>query len=108
MGVGYLIGGPAGMALAFAFAAVTNLVSYWNADRIVLSMYRAKSVDETDPDPLVRNFVIDVQEMADRAGLPRPKVHIIDQDQTNAFAPGRDPQDWKSQSLNYSPYRAIR
>src|SRR3546814_15043505 len=63
-----------------------------SSDLIVLSMYRAKSVDETDPDPLVRNFVIDVQEMADRAGLPRPKVHIIDQDQPNAFATGRDPE----------------
>ncbi|MDB5424179.1 MAG: Zn-dependent protease with chaperone function [Phenylobacterium sp.] len=91
MGVGYLIGGPTGMALAFLFAAAMNLVSYWNADKIVLSMYRAQPVDETDPDPLVRNFVADVYELADRAGLPWPKVHMIDQDQPNAFATGRDP-----------------
>ena len=91
MGVGYLIGGPTGMALAFVFAGVMNLVSYWNADKIVLSMYRAQPVDETDPDPLVRNFVSDVYALADRAGLPRPKVHVIDQDQPNAFATGRDP-----------------
>jgi heat shock protein HtpX len=91
MGVGYLIGGPSGMALAFVFAAGMNLVSYWNADRIVLAMYRARAVDESDPDPLVRNFVSDVHALADRAGLPRPKVHVIDQDQPNAFATGRDP-----------------
>jgi heat shock protein HtpX len=91
MGVGYLIGGPSGMALAFVFAAGINLVSYWNADRIVLAMYRARAVDESDPDPLVRNFVSDVCALADRAGLPRPKVHVIDQDQPNAFATGRDP-----------------
>jgi heat shock protein HtpX len=92
MGVGYLIGGPTGMGLAFLFAAGMNLVSYWNADKIVLSMYRAQPVDETNPDPLIRNFVVDVNEMADRAGLPRPKVHVIDQDQPNAFATGRDPE----------------
>ena len=91
MGVGYLIGGPTGMALAFVLAAGMNLVSYWNADKIVLSMYRAQPVDETNPDPLIRNFVIDVHEMAQRAGLPQPKVHVIDQDQPNAFATGRDP-----------------
>jgi len=91
MGVGYLIGGPTGMGLAFLFAAGMNLVSYWNADKIVLSMYRAQLVDETDPDPLIRNFVVDVNELAARAGLPRPKVHVIDQDQPNAFATGRDP-----------------
>jgi heat shock protein HtpX len=78
MGVGYLIGGPTGMGLAFLFAAGMNLVSYWNADKIVLSMYRAQPVDETNPDPLIRNFVVDVNEMAARAGLPRPKVHVID------------------------------
>src|SRR5258705_6546906 len=91
MGVGYLIGGPTGMALAFLFAAAMNLVSYWNADKIVLSMYRAQAVDETHPHPLIRNFLVDVHELADRAGLPPPKVHVIDQDQPNPFATGRDP-----------------
>jgi heat shock protein HtpX len=91
MVAGYLIGGPTGMVVAFAFAGLMNLVSYWNADRIVLAMYRARQVDETDPEPLIRNYVRDVYEMADRAGLPRPRVHVIDQDQPNAFATGRDP-----------------
>ncbi|HEX5379931.1 MAG TPA: M48 family metalloprotease, partial [Phenylobacterium sp.] len=91
VGVGYLIGGPTGMVLAFLLAAGMNLVSYWNADRIVLSMYRAQPVDETHPEPLVRNFVADVHALARSAGLPAPKVYVIDQDQPNAFATGRDP-----------------
>jgi heat shock protein HtpX len=92
MAVGYVIGGPTGMAIAFLFAAATNFIGYWNADRIVLSMYRARPVDETDPDPAVRNYVADVRDLATRAGLPQPKTFVIDQDQPNAFATGRDPQ----------------
>jgi len=91
MGVGYVIGGPTGMAIALLLAAGMNFVSYWNADRIVLSMYGARAVDESDPDPLIRNYVADVYDLADRAGLPRPRAHIIDQEQPNAFATGRDP-----------------
>jgi heat shock protein HtpX len=91
IGAGYLIGGPAGMAIAFALAAAMNLFSYWNADKIVLSMYGARAVDESDPDPQVANFVRDVNALADRGGLPRPRVHIIDTEQPNAFATGRDP-----------------
>lgn len=88
---GYAIGGPAGMLIAFVLAAGMNLVSYWNADRIVLSMYRAQPADENDPDPLIRNYAVDVRELAARAGLPPPRVFVIDQDQPNAFATGRDP-----------------
>jgi heat shock protein HtpX len=91
VGVGYMIGGPAGMLVALALAAAMNLFSYWNADKIVLGMYRARAVDESDPDPMVANFVKDVQALADGAGLPRPTVHIVDSDQPNAFATGRDP-----------------
>ena len=92
VGVGYLIGGPAGMAVAFLLGAGMNLVSYWNADKIVLSMYRAQPVDESHPEPLIRNFATDVHDLAARAGLPPPKVYVIDQDQPNAFATGRDPE----------------
>jgi heat shock protein HtpX len=90
VGAGYLIGGPAGMAVAFVLAAGMNLVSYWNADKIVLRMYRAEPA-ESHSSPLVRNYVADVHEMADRAGLPRPAVYVIDNPQPNAFATGRDP-----------------
>ncbi|WP_334161053.1 zinc metalloprotease HtpX [Phenylobacterium sp.] len=91
VGAGYMVGGTTGMAIAFLLAAGMNLVSYWNADKIVLSMYRAKEVDESHPEPLVRNYVTDTLELAARAGLPRPKIYVIDQDQPNAFATGRDP-----------------
>jgi heat shock protein HtpX len=88
---GYLIAGPSGMLIALLLAAGMNLFSYWNADRIVLSMYRARGVDEADPDPVVRAYAADVRELAARAGLPQPRVYVIDQDQPNAFATGRDP-----------------
>jgi heat shock protein HtpX len=92
MGVGYLVGGPAGMALAFAFAAAMNLVGFWNADRIVLSMQHAREVGADDPDPAIRAYVADVAELAARAGLPAPRTYVMDEAQPNAFATGRDPQ----------------
>ena len=64
VGIGYMIGGPAGMAIAFVLAAGMNLVSYWNADKIVLSMYRAQPVDAGHPAPRIRAYVNDVTEMA--------------------------------------------
>lgn len=91
VGAGYMIGGPAGMLIALLLAAGMNFVSYWNADRIVLSIYRAQPVDEGHPDALIRNYVDDVHALADGAGLPRPKVYVIENDQPNAFATGRDP-----------------
>ncbi len=91
VGVGYLIAGPTGMAIAFLLGAGMNFFSYWNSDKIVLRMYGAREVDPSAPEPLVRNYVADVYELADRAGMPRPKVFIMDTDQPNAFATGRDP-----------------
>ena len=91
VGVGYLIGGPTGMAIALAFALVGNLISYWNADKIVLSMYKAQEVQADHPDARVRTYTSDVREMAQRAGMPVPKITIIEGDQPNAFATGRDP-----------------
>ena len=91
MGAGYLIGGPSGMLIALAFALALNAFSYWNADKIVLRTYGAQEVDESHPEPLIRNYVVDVVEMARKAGLPRPRVTVIESDQPNAFATGRDP-----------------
>ena len=92
-GVGYLIGGATGMAIALLFAGGMNLFSYWNADKIVLKMYRAQPVDEQHPNAVVRNYVADVRQMARDAGLPQPQVAIIPNDQPNAFATGRNPQN---------------
>ena len=92
MGVGFLIGGQIGMIIALALAGVGNFISYWNADKIVLSMYRAKEVDETHSDPRIRAYASDVLEMAANAGLPRPRVTIVENSQPNAFATGRNPE----------------
>ena len=93
MGLGYLLGRGPGMAIALLFAGGMNLFSYWNADKIVLKMYRAQPVDEQHPNAVVRNYVADVRQMARDAGLPQPQVAIIPNDQPNAFATGRNPRN---------------
>ena len=92
-GLGYLIGGATGMLIALVFAGGMNLFSYWNADKIVLKMYRAQPVDEQHPNAVVRTYVADVVQMARDAGLPRPAIAIIPNDQPNAFATGRNPEN---------------
>jgi heat shock protein HtpX len=92
VGAGYMVGGASGMAIAFVLAAAMNVFSYWNADKIVLKMYGAQPVDESHPNALVRTYVHDVHELANGAGLPRPRVFVMETDQPNAFATGRDPE----------------
>src|SRR5512134_727039 len=89
MGVGFLIGGQAGAMIALVVAAAMNLFSYWNSDRLVLSMHGAQEVDHTTA-PDLFNLVA---ALAERAGLPMPRVHIMDNPQPNAFATGRNPQN---------------
>jgi heat shock protein HtpX len=87
MAVGYLIAGPGGVLVAFFIAAAMNLLTYWNADRAVLAMQGAQEVDaRTAPE-----FVQLVAELAQRAGLPMPRVYVMDNPQPNAFATGRNP-----------------
>jgi heat shock protein HtpX len=86
--VGYVIGGGPGMVIAFLFAAGTNLFAYWNSDKMVLSMYGARLVDETS----ARDLVHIVRQLAEADGLPMPKVFIAENDQPNAFATGRSPE----------------
>ncbi len=86
--IGRAVGGQGGMIVALGFACVTNLISYWFSDRIVLAMYRAQEVDEASAPSL---YSI-VRRLADRGGMPMPRVYIIPQAQPNAFATGRDPQ----------------
>jgi heat shock protein HtpX len=88
MGVGYLIGGSGGATIALVIAAATNLFAYWNSDRMVLSMHGAHEVDARSAPDLVRL----VGDLAGRAGLPMPKVYLMDNPQPNAFATGRDPE----------------
>jgi heat shock protein HtpX len=87
MGVGFLIGGANGAMIALVVAAAMNLFAYWNSDRMVLSMHGAQEVDaRTAPD-----LYATVQQLAGRAGLPMPRVYIMDNPQPNAFATGRNP-----------------
>ena len=87
MGVGYLIGGQSGAMIALLVAAGMNLLAYWNSDRMVLAMHGAQEVDERTAPDLVRM----VHELARRAGLPPPRVYLMDNPQPNAFATGRNP-----------------
>lgn len=89
MGVGFMIGGTGGMAIAFVIAAGMNVFSYWNADKMVLRMHNAQEVDERSAPQLVAM----VRQLSQHAGLPMPKVYIINTPQPNAFATGRNPQN---------------
>jgi len=88
MGIGYLIGGQSGMVIAFLVAAATNLFAYWRSDKMVLSMYGAREVDERAAPELYGL----VRQLAGAAGLPMPKVYVMDNPQPNAFATGRNPE----------------
>ncbi len=84
--LGEALGGAQGLVLGFGFAVVTNFVSYWFSDKIVLKMYRA-----TEVGPEHRLYQT-VQRLAARAGLPQPRCYIIPDPSPNAFATGRNPQ----------------
>jgi heat shock protein HtpX len=86
--IGAALGGASGMALAFLLAGGMNFFSYWFSDKIVLKMYDAEEIEEGD-DP---RFYGMVRRLAERAGLPMPKVYVIQDDSPNAFATGRNPE----------------
>ena len=89
LAIGYLLGGQTGMLIAFVFAAGTNLFAYWNGDKMVLSMQGARHIDRaTAPD-----FYDLIAALAKNAGLPMPKVYLMENLQPNAFATGRNPEN---------------
>lgn len=87
MGCGWLLGGTGGMFIALAIAAAMNLFAWWNSDKVVLRIYGAREVGADHSLHAV------VAQLARNAGLPMPKVHIIENDQPNAFATGRNPEN---------------
>ena len=89
MGCGYLIGGQSGMLFALVLAAGMNFFAYWGSDKVVLSMYGARQVGRNEAPAL---YAI-VEQLADKAGLPMPRVYIVENDQPNAFATGRNPEN---------------
>ncbi|MEO1038983.1 MAG: zinc metalloprotease HtpX [Pseudomonadota bacterium] len=92
VGVGFMIGGPGGAAIAFVIAAGMNFFAYWNADKMVLRMHGAREIGPDERDGELLQFARDTIALADRAGMPRPRVFLIETDQPNAFATGRSPE----------------
>ncbi|MFP3206362.1 MAG: zinc metalloprotease HtpX [Hydrogenobaculum sp.] len=86
LAVGYMIGGQTGLLFALIFSAFTNFISYYYSDSIILSMYGAKELTPQEA-PTLFNIV---KKLTQRANLPMPRLYIIDMDQPNAFATGRD------------------
>lgn len=89
MGIGFMIGGGGGMIIALILAVGMNVYSWWNSDKMVLRYYKAKQVDQSTV-PELYNMVV---QLAENAQLPMPKVYIIENDQPNAFATGRNPEN---------------
>lgn len=87
--VGYALGGNSGMTIAFVFALIMNFGSYWFSDKIVLKMYRAQQVTR-EQSPKFYNMV---EQLAQNANLPMPKVYLINDPTPNAFATGRNPKN---------------
>ncbi len=88
-GVGFVIGGQSGMLIAFVIAVGMNFFSYWNADKMVLKMHGARQVDAVSEPEYYRL----IEQLAANADLPMPKVYIMENDQPNAFATGRNPEN---------------
>jgi len=84
---GYALGREQGMTIALIFALAMNAFSYWFSDKIVLKMYRAAEVSQSESPEL---FAL-VRRLSQKAGLPMPRIYLINQPQPNAFATGRNP-----------------
>ncbi|MEX2453082.1 MAG: zinc metalloprotease HtpX [Rhodospirillaceae bacterium] len=89
LAIGFMLGGETGMLIAFAVALAMNLFAYWNSDRMLLRMYGAREVDAQTAPQLYGT----VRQLARNAGLPMPRVYIVENDQPNAFATGRNPEN---------------
>jgi len=89
MGVGYMIGGTGGMLVALVFAIATNAFAFWNSDKMVLRMHHAEPVTRASAPELWDM----VAQLARNADLPMPKVYVIREEQPNAFATGRNPEN---------------
>jgi len=85
--IGGALGGRNGMVIAFLFAGIMNFMAYWYSDKIVLAMYKAREVGESEAPEL---YAI-VRELCQRADLPMPKIYIVPSQTPNAFATGRSP-----------------
>ena len=110
LGIGYMIGGQGGMLMALVFSVGMNVFAYWNSDKMGLRMHGAKPANESQFPELYDM----VARLADNAGLPMPKVYVMDNPQPNAFATGRNPENAAVaattgllQSLNYEEIEGV-
>lgn len=110
LGIGYTIGGQGGMLMALVFSVGMNVFAYWNSDKMVLLMHGATPANESQFPELFDM----VARLADNAGLPMPKVYVMDNPQPNAFATGRNPENAAVaattgllQSLNYEEIEGV-
>jgi heat shock protein HtpX len=105
--LGKLVAGEIGMYIALIIALAINFISYYFSDKIVLSYYKAREINSGEIYDIVK-------EVAVKAGIPMPRVYIIDEDQPNAFATGRNPSNSAVaittgliNLLNYSEIRGV-
>jgi heat shock protein HtpX len=87
--VGLALGGEQGMIIALLVAGGMNVFAYWNSDKVVLRMHNAREIGPADAPRLYAM----TETLAQRAGLPMPKLYVIEEDQPNAFATGRNPEN---------------
>jgi heat shock protein HtpX len=86
--IGMLVGGGVGLTIGFMLALIVNFIAYWYSDKIVLGLYRAKPLSESEA-PSIHSMV---EEIAKKAGIPKPKLYIVESATPNAFATGRSPK----------------
>jgi heat shock protein HtpX len=88
LGIGFFIGGPTGLIVAFVFAGLMNFFAYWSSDKLALRMAGAREVS-MDEAPRLHSMI---EEVAAQAGMPKPRVYIVENATPNAFATGRNPK----------------
>jgi heat shock protein HtpX len=88
LAVGYVLGGQTGMLIALVLSVGMNAFAYWNSDKMVLSMHGARQIDRA-ASPEFHDMI---SRLSQNAGLPMPKIYVMDNPQPNAFATGRDPE----------------
>ncbi|MEM9964921.1 MAG: zinc metalloprotease HtpX [Asticcacaulis sp.] len=91
--IGLAVGGPTGMLIALGLALAMNAFAYWNSDKMVLKAYKAEAIDPNTATGIIRTYYDDTVELSRRANLPQPAIYIIHNDQPNAFATGRNPEN---------------
>ncbi|MBI2085275.1 MAG: zinc metalloprotease HtpX [Candidatus Aenigmarchaeota archaeon] len=89
LGAGYYLGGSGGATIALILSLAMNFFAYWYSDKIVLKMYNAKEISKSQ-DPKIHKMV---EEIAEEAKIPKPKIYLVEQKSPNAFATGRDPKN---------------